>query len=669
LAVALGAAFLLFGMVWAAGYCLDLIDEGYFYELGARVRAGALPYRDFETYYTPGVFYLHALIFGLGGENVLTARLALALVRTAGAVGAYLLARPLAPPPLALLAPLTVLAVDPVPLLWEPHPGWYAYLPLLGVIGGVADHLERHRHRSLLLAGVAAGVAFAFKQNTGAFLLLAAGAFLALWEYPKGAPWPVGAARGALVAGVCLALTGLIWPALSPLYVMVFLLPLYALGTFLLLEGRRAGGVAVPWRDAMRHWALLGGGFGLVTLLWLAPTAAALGWANIPIGLFAGGVNRIPLFYALALPTPGVRVALALVALPLLVWLAKQLNAKAAPSEPGPTPQTAGEPAACPGPTTGTEVGLQTASSRFPLGQGFRRLGAWSRVLPLAALILGAVWLLPTEEWRSDLGVGLLDGTVRRFATLFLYLPALIFWPALAALVWRARRAGPGLDGRWRWYLFAGAILAFAQYPRTDEIHLLQVAPAILISGCALAAQAWRALRGRGERLLLVTGLAGVPLLAVAPHVGLRAYYLTTPDFPAAYAPLRLERAPVRLVAREAQSVRGVVEYLVARTQPGEPIFVYPVAPMFYFLADRPNPTRFSHLQPGVADVAAQREIIRQLDRVRLIVWDGAGVTDWKTDPANRVLSDYIWACFVPRADFPPFLVMERFGCAITSGE
>ena len=39
--MALGALLLLVGLVWAAGYCLDLIDEGYFYELGARVRGGA----------------------------------------------------------------------------------------------------------------------------------------------------------------------------------------------------------------------------------------------------------------------------------------------------------------------------------------------------------------------------------------------------------------------------------------------------------------------------------------------------------------------------------------------------------------------------------------------------------------------------------------------------
>src|SRR5439155_25363585 len=120
-------------------------------------------------------------------------------------------------------------------------------------------------------------------------------------------------------------------------------------------------------------------------------------------------------------------------------------------------------------------------------------------VVPLAVLGLTAIWLLPTEEGRSDLGVAVLDGTVHWLGSLFLYLPALIFWPALGALVWRARRAGAGRDARWRWYLFAGAILAFAQYPRTGEIHLLHVAPALFFPGCALAAQALRALPGRAR--------------------------------------------------------------------------------------------------------------------------------------------------------------------------
>src|SRR5687768_6217483 len=60
LAVALVAVLVLAAHVWAGQFGIDPVDEGYFLSLADRVHQGALPYRDFDTYYTPGVFYLYA---------------------------------------------------------------------------------------------------------------------------------------------------------------------------------------------------------------------------------------------------------------------------------------------------------------------------------------------------------------------------------------------------------------------------------------------------------------------------------------------------------------------------------------------------------------------------------------------------------------------------------
>src|SRR5919204_1797867 len=54
LAVALVCA----GYLALAWYDFDLLDEGYFLTHARRVELGGLPYRDFSTPYTPGVFYL-----------------------------------------------------------------------------------------------------------------------------------------------------------------------------------------------------------------------------------------------------------------------------------------------------------------------------------------------------------------------------------------------------------------------------------------------------------------------------------------------------------------------------------------------------------------------------------------------------------------------------------
>src|SRR3984893_429273 len=44
---------------------IDDLDEGYFVQQGMRVLHGQIPYRDFQTLYTPGLLYVHAGLFGL----------------------------------------------------------------------------------------------------------------------------------------------------------------------------------------------------------------------------------------------------------------------------------------------------------------------------------------------------------------------------------------------------------------------------------------------------------------------------------------------------------------------------------------------------------------------------------------------------------------------------
>src|ERR1700687_3903322 len=39
---------------------IDVVDEGYFVQQATRVLHGEVPYRDFDSMYTPGLLYLHA---------------------------------------------------------------------------------------------------------------------------------------------------------------------------------------------------------------------------------------------------------------------------------------------------------------------------------------------------------------------------------------------------------------------------------------------------------------------------------------------------------------------------------------------------------------------------------------------------------------------------------
>ncbi len=305
IAVAVVALALLLAYNWLAYIWLDLIDEGYFLEQASRVLHGQLPYRDFDTYYTPAVVYLHAFTFWITGEqSVIPVRLVLAVVRTLIAVLLYVLARPLSPPPIAVIPALVVMAVDPLPVMWEPHPGTYANLTSLVVLWSMALFLERPRLWTLAVAGVFAGITFAFKQNIGVFAVFSVCGFLALHERPRLPGWLTGPGRTAVALGICFAFTALLLNSLDPLYFIVFLIPLFTVCGLMLIDSFRKSSASVSSAEFIQHQAVFLGAFGLTTLLWILPLVMALGVRGTPWNLFVGRVNTTALIFPLLPPSP-----------------------------------------------------------------------------------------------------------------------------------------------------------------------------------------------------------------------------------------------------------------------------------------------------------------------------------------------------------------------------
>ncbi len=110
---------------WSGQYWLDMVDEGYFLDLAGRVYHGQLPYRDFDTYYTPGIFYLFAGLFQLFGISALPIRLTMAALRALVAVLLVRLTLRGAPWPFAVLPVLIVLALDRWPIeTWARSRRW-----------------------------------------------------------------------------------------------------------------------------------------------------------------------------------------------------------------------------------------------------------------------------------------------------------------------------------------------------------------------------------------------------------------------------------------------------------------------------------------------------------------------------------------------------------------
>ncbi|MBO0880171.1 MAG: glycosyltransferase family 39 protein, partial [Mycobacterium sp.] len=603
---------------------IDPVDEGYFLSLADRVRDGALPYRDFDTYYTPGIFYLYAWLLQTFGVGVGAVRAFTAIEWAACWLVLYRLARRLVSPWFAALPFLAVALVEPSPIWPAIHPGWLALLAALVSLEMVVVHSEREQSRWLVFAGAAAGVAFLFKQNVGAFATLGVAAYIVLRPGPP-TGWLVRGLRIAFVSGLGLVVAGLLWPGLDAEVAVTLLLPVWV--TLLLLvassEDRVQGDSVVTPRRIATDAALAGGTFLLVGLLWLVPLTMALGVAHTPFGLFLGAVNFGALNEPLGPPPRGVFVlGLTAIWLPLLV----------------------------------------VATIRKPVWQQWR----WRLMAGTGASAL--VLIMPTTDVEMVQGVNSWPGVLdAELGWLYVYLPAVSVWAALAVHA--------GSRSRWTlrgqplgWYLLFGTLGGLALYPRVDPLHAMMAGPPLLVVGAWALARVYDTLVGdaRGVgRPVLFASLLVFPLAAAAPLVNARYASIVPADSSDRYVPLGLERAPVLVRPRTALEIGSTVAYIREHTAPGEPVFAYPMLPIVNFLADRPNPTRFSHFLPGALTPEDMAGVIASLEAnpPRYVVWDHAGVIVWETDAANRPLSDYIWRCYSEVTSFGLVLVLERSSC------
>jgi hypothetical protein len=358
-----------------------------------------------------------------------------------------------------------------------------------------------------------------------------------------------------------------------------------------------------------------GGSFCLVTAAWLAPLMLALGPGQTPLGLFVGEVDQAAIATAFANFTPGVPPLLLAV-----IWISAALVLRR---------QTRWQVLAI-------AIGLTAVTLALPIWQGPRDV--------------------LTDDPLFQPIVGWLDVN---FGTLSLYLPSMAVWAGIAALLAFGSRGSP-----LPYFVLFGGLTSLTLYPRVDLLHSIVSSPAALVAGAGALAQVYRGFLG-WRRNLLVATLIVLPIAAIAPQVAWRTAMLVSPEDTGKrldYASLDIASAPVLVPRLSAQDTHDVVAYLDAGTPPGEPLFVYPVAPLFNFLADRPNPTPFDHYLPGTLTSSDFDEVIAALQAARphYVMWDDSGVHLWGTDPANRPLSDYIWNCYHEVAAFHPYLVLER---------
>ena len=277
-----GAAVLYFCLSFDA--TLDLRDEGYLLVRSAQVADGALPHRDFQDVYGPGVFALTGLALALGGKQVIAVRVLVLLFKALAVAASYGLARHVAPRWVAVAA--TGLGI----VFWgryaanlnTPYAALFTIPLCLAATALLVRGLERHTARGLALAGFVAGLGVLFKQSLG--IALAMGLLLSA----VAAPW-IEEGRGPRARAAWLALA---WLALSFVPVAplasrvtaadwaVHLLPLRAVLVAVALLGLSRGmppmrsllrtglpvalGLAAPSVGTLLAYAIAGGLDGLV---------------------------------------------------------------------------------------------------------------------------------------------------------------------------------------------------------------------------------------------------------------------------------------------------------------------------------------------------------------------------------------------------------------------
>jgi hypothetical protein len=251
------------------------------------------------------------------------------------------------------------------------------------------------------------------------------------------------------------------------------------------------------------------------------------------------------------------------------------------------------------------------------------------------------------------------DGGVDPNKVLEYYLPAILVAGSAMWAGWALVRR----DG----FALAPLIAVGVAYllARTDEFHLV---PLSVVLAIALACAAGR------ETLGLPRAALGVALALIAMH-GLERR-VGQALHPPALAPIPAAAADgVKTDPADAAALHRLIPFVRARAPRGAAVLVAPPRydrvrvgdPMLNVLLDRPNPTRYDVVQPGVVTTAkVQREMARDLHGTPVVVrWLSALAREREPNGSSRssgvfVLDRAIARGYRPAARFGDYLVLVR---------
>jgi peptidoglycan/LPS O-acetylase OafA/YrhL len=140
---------------------------------------------------------------------------------------------------------------------------------------------------------------------------------------------------------------------------------------------------------------------------------------------------------------------------------------------------------------------------------------------------------------------------------------------------------------------FVGVLTLLQAWPRADVPHILFGLQPTFILFAYLLSCVWRMLKAVPGPRMAIAAIALVAALAPAATLLWKGYKRTDWEYQNYFVAVRTDRARgIFAAGLEAQRIDIVTKYISEHTAPGDPIFVVPWASGFYFLANRPNPTR-----------------------------------------------------------------------------
>lgn len=228
-------------------------------------------------------------------------------------------------------------------------------------------------------------------------------------------------------------------------------------------------------------------------------------------------------------------------------------------------------------------------------------------VFPLTTY--AATSAVPWPELQASASMG------QNLAVALYYVPALAVVLGAATLGRRAAtRALAGADFDLALLVALAGLFYVQVFARSDLYHLvITLAPAYVLLACGLEGCArWlEAAEPHAPVWRGVLALAGVGALGAA------VLWLSAPAFlePAQRERrlVALPRAGVWVPPREASVIEGAVAFFRNNVRAEESILALPYQPIYYFLAERRNPTRWLYLWPGDQTPDDHAELLREV--------------------------------------------------------